>query len=93
MAVIAVFVQVSPAFAGENCTCRYKDSDIGEGQTICMHTPNGAQMATCSRVLNNTSWKFLGTPCPLAQAPVKQNASEVDQQMLDALLDKIEKSG
>lgn len=71
--------------AGENCTCKYKDSDIAEGQTICMNTANGSQMATCSRVLNNTSWKFLGQPCPTAklQAPDFSNGDiETAQKLL-----------
>ena len=56
----------SYAHAGENCTCRYDGKDIVEGQSVCMRTANGMQMAKCDRVLNNTAWKFTGTPCPYA---------------------------
>lgn len=48
------------------CTCRYQTADVPEGQVVCMQTSNGSQMAQCTKVLNNTSWKFLGTPCPSA---------------------------
>ena len=84
---IAFVLSFSPAFAGENCTCRYKESDIGEGQTICMRTPNGSQMATCSRVLNNTSWKFLGTPCPVAQVSDPHNMTVFEADKAQKLLD------
>ena len=65
---IALFgmILASPVIAGENCTCRHNAEDIPEGQSICMKTPKGMQMATCERVLNNTSWKFTGQPCPTA---------------------------
>ena len=77
----------SPALAGENCTCRYKENDVNEGQTICMQTPNGSQMATCARVLNNTSWKFLGTPCPLAQnKSVPKNLNVFEPENVEALI-------
>lgn len=75
----AILVFSSPAFAGEDCTCKYKDYDVPEGQTICMQTPNGSKMATCSRVLNNTSWKFLEQACPQAQNNIKQSPAVLDQ--------------
>lgn len=55
-----------PAYGGENCTCRARNVEAREGQTVCVKTPNGAQMARCEKVLNNTSWRFLGTPCPVS---------------------------
>ena len=64
--ITALLCASAPAQAGENCTCRYKGQDIGEGRTVCLATPNGPQMARCERVLNNTSWKFLGNSCPYA---------------------------
>ena len=56
-----------PAGAGENCTCRARNVEAREGQTVCLATPNGGQMARCEKVLNNTSWTFLGTPCPVSR--------------------------
>ncbi len=54
----------SSALAGIDCTCRYKGVDIPEGQTICMQLPSGNMLATCGRVLNNTSWKMIQKECP-----------------------------
>ncbi|MGI9351092.1 MAG: hypothetical protein ACR2O3_05985 [Rhizobiaceae bacterium] len=51
-----------------------------------MRTPNGSQMATCARVLNNTSWKFLGLPCPTAELKDNQNASVFDLEKAKAML-------
>jgi hypothetical protein len=38
---------------------------VPEGMTVCLNLPTGNVLATCSRVLNNTSWKFLEQECPL----------------------------
>ena len=54
----------SPAFS--DCTCRYKGGETTDGQTVCMATPKGRELAVCEKVLNVTSWKFLGQPCPAA---------------------------
>ena len=54
----------SPALS--DCTCRYKGGEITESQTICITTANGRELAVCEKVLNVTSWKFLGQPCPAA---------------------------
>ena len=63
---IALTIATSNVFAGEDCTCKYKNVDIPEGQIACLQTPNGEQMARCERVLNNTSWKFLGGGCSIS---------------------------
>jgi hypothetical protein len=57
-------LSASPAFS--ECTCRYKGGETADGQTVCMMTPKGRQLALCEKVLNVTSWKFLGQPCPTA---------------------------
>lgn len=62
--VLGITMISSSAFAGINCTCRYKGIDIPEGQTICMQLPSGNVLATCGRVLNNTSWKTIQKECP-----------------------------
>jgi len=69
--VLGITVFSSSAFAGINCTCRYKGIDIPEGQTICMQLPSGNVLATCGRVLNNTSWKTIQKECPygMLEAP------------------------
>lgn len=74
----ALFFMVSPALAEKDCTCSHKGAKVPEGQTACIRTSSGSQMAQCSRVLNNTSWKFLGTPCPTANMQTDQNQSKFD---------------
>jgi hypothetical protein len=64
LAAIALALSSSPAFS--QCTCRYKGGETTDGQTVCMATPKGRQLAVCEKVLNVTSWKFLGQPCPTA---------------------------
>jgi len=49
--------------AAADCTCRYQGRDFELGQNVCLSTPQGARIATCGMVLNNTSWKFTETPC------------------------------
>ncbi|MEM7067491.1 MAG: hypothetical protein AAF478_01310 [Pseudomonadota bacterium] len=51
-----------------------------------MKTPNGTQMATCSRVLNNTSWKFHGVPCPVSSNTIEHNQTDFDTQKVEILL-------
>lgn len=67
----------STAFAGINCTCRYKGIDIPEGQTICMQLPSGNVLATCGRVLNNTSWKTIQKECPYGMVTPPEFSTEI----------------
>ncbi|WP_306145009.1 hypothetical protein [Roseibium sp. MMSF_3412] len=62
-----VFLSTAALAQNISCTCRYKGSDYGVGESICLKSPDGMKMATCSMVLNNTSWKFSNAPCPLSQ--------------------------
>ncbi len=74
----AAFMASSTAFAGINCTCRYKGQDIPEGQTICMQLPTGNVLATCGRVLNNTAWKTIQQDCPYGELDSDLLLSPVD---------------
>lgn len=58
---LGLFIGSAPASAG--CTCRAKDVVANEGEVVCLNTPLGQRLARCDKVLNNTSWTFLGT-CP-----------------------------
>ncbi len=49
-----------------DCVCRYKSGETTEGQTACLATAKGKELARCVKVLNVTSWKFLDEPCPNA---------------------------
>lgn len=62
---VALVMLSTPANAID-CTCRYLGSNYEVGQEICLSGPSGPRMATCSMVLNNTSWNFTEAPCPYA---------------------------
>jgi hypothetical protein len=51
------------------CRCRYHDSDFRLGDTVCMNTYRGVQLARCDLFLNNTSWVPIGVPCTMSQVP------------------------
>jgi hypothetical protein len=64
---ITLFILVyTGQVARADCTCRDRETDVTEGKTVCLQTPKGPQLARCEKVLNVTSWKFLGEGCPLA---------------------------
>ena len=65
-ALIASIVIFAAGSAKAECICRYKSGEIIEGQTACLATAKGRELARCEKVLNVTSWKFLGEPCPSA---------------------------
>lgn len=67
LALAAWLLGLSAAAADPLCQCRYAGSMYAEGQCVCMNTPNGKQQACCGRVLNNTSWSFIGG-CPIAES-------------------------
>ena len=58
--------------AAADCTCRAQGRDFQLGQTVCLTTPNGARLATCGMVLNNSSWEFSETPCTVSTMPPAQ---------------------
>ena len=47
------------AISPRPCTCRFDGNDYLFGETVCIR----GRQATCSRVLNNTSWQFSERPC------------------------------
>lgn len=51
------------------CRCRYRDSDFRLGDTVCMNTHLGVQLARCDLFLNNTSWVPIGVPCTMSRLP------------------------
>lgn len=63
---LATAVLFGPQFAAADCACRHRDGKTPEGDTACIRTPQGPQLAVCEKVLNNTSWRFTGRPCPAA---------------------------
>ena len=51
------------------CRCRFKGGEVKLGETVCMETPLGVQLARCDLFLNNTSWVPLGVPCTISRLP------------------------
>jgi hypothetical protein len=49
------------------CRCRFQGSAYKLGDTVCMNTHLGVQLARCDLFLNNTSWVPTGTPCTLSR--------------------------
>lgn len=64
---VALCIGFTPASAG--CTCRAKDVVANEGEVVCLNTPLGQRLARCDKVLNNTSWTFLGACPAVSQIP------------------------
>jgi hypothetical protein len=54
--------------AAHSCRCIYQGGMIKQGETACLKTANGYQLARCEMVLNNSSWKFLDKPCDRLQS-------------------------
>jgi hypothetical protein len=52
--------------AQADCKCLNRGVEVVEGNTACIKTANGGQMALCEKNLNVTNWKFLGEECPVA---------------------------
>ena len=86
--ILGIAFTTSSALAGEDCTCSHKGAKTPEGQLACIKTSSGMQMAQCSRVLNNTSWKFLGTPCPTARYHQAPEQTDFDLDNARVLLKK-----
>lgn len=49
------------------CRCRFKGNAYRLGDTVCMATHLGVQLARCDLFLNNTSWVPTGVPCTMSR--------------------------
>jgi hypothetical protein len=58
------------------CRCRFKGGEAKLGETVCMETPLGVQLARCDLFLNNTSWVPLGVACTLSAYRHRQRPLE-----------------
>ena len=52
------------------CLCRFGGADYRLGDTVCMSTHLGVQLARCDLFLNNTSWIPTGVPCTMSRLNV-----------------------
>lgn len=57
---------LNTSLAGADCICIFKGGSVMHGQTACLVTAKGRELARCEKSLNMSTWKFLGEPCPLA---------------------------
>ena len=53
------------------CRCRFQGTDYRLGDTVCMNTHLGVQLARCDLFLNNTSWVPIGVPCTMSRLPTR----------------------
>jgi hypothetical protein len=51
------------------CRCRFRGNAYRLGDTVCMTTHLGVQLARCDLFLNNTSWVPTGVPCTMSLLP------------------------
>jgi len=56
------------------CRCRFNGGEFKLGETVCMNTHLGVQLARCDLFLNNTSWVPIGVPCTLSRLPTHLTA-------------------
>ena len=49
------------------CLCRYAGTMYEQAECACLPTPAGPRLACCGKVLNNSSWMFVGDACSLSQ--------------------------
>lgn len=53
--------------AAPQCACRAAGQSYAMGTCTCIDRPGvGPEFACCEMVLNNTSWRFTGKSCPVA---------------------------
>jgi hypothetical protein len=57
------------------CTCRMQGTDVPVGATVCLQTPSGGRLATCSLAQNVTSWDITADPCTISRAPTNLHAA------------------
>jgi hypothetical protein len=48
------------------CPCRYPGGVAPPGAVVCLDVNGKRSLARCEMVLNNSSWRFLHRPCPIA---------------------------
>jgi hypothetical protein len=49
------------------CRCRFQGNAYRLGDTVCMQTHLGVQLARCDLYINNTSWVPTGVPCIMSR--------------------------
>jgi hypothetical protein len=62
----ALLAGVAFAHTTRPCPCRYPGGVAPPGAVICLEVDGKRSLARCEMVLNNSSWRFLDRPCPIA---------------------------
>jgi hypothetical protein len=76
LALTLCLTATAPMTAEADCTCVYAGGNVEHGQTACIQTAKGKQLARCEKVLNNSSWTFLNEACDVEQS---QRVSTADK--------------
>jgi hypothetical protein len=74
-AIVLAAWTVTPANAAPDCRCRYQGAFFEVGRCVCMRIGGVTRRACCGKVLNNTSWSFVGNSCDLVQKDDKPRAT------------------
>jgi hypothetical protein len=67
---------VSGAAAEPTFRCRAHGIRASQGETLCIPTHAGPQLARCGKVLNNSSWTFLERGCSAPTAAPEGGEAE-----------------
>lgn len=67
-ASVGTVLVLTSTVATADCICLYKGGEVKHGETACLVTAKGRELARCEKSLNMSTWKFLGEPCPTAQS-------------------------
>jgi len=79
---IAGALLAQPALA--DCQCLGNGVRYNEGEQVCLKLSTGPQLARCEKVLNNSSWKLLGSACQLTTRNEKAGKPASSQSVLQA---------
>ena len=66
--------------ATADCTCRAQGRVFQLGERACLTTPQGARLATCGMMLNNSSWEFSDTACTVSAVSPRDQPRPVQMQ-------------
>jgi hypothetical protein len=67
LAIVAAFLAgAAGAHTTHPCPCRYPGGVAPPGAVVCLDVNGKRSLARCEMVLNNSSWRFLDKPCPIA---------------------------
>jgi hypothetical protein len=71
----AVLAGAAVAHSTYPCPCRYAGGVAPQGAVLCLEVDGKRSLARCEMVLNNSSWRFLDQPCPIASRAMPVRAA------------------